>query len=158
MSTSVGKLSGVYIGTRKGAGKTAVESAELIADHGLRGDSHAGRDPRRQVSLFAVETLQQLAAESFPVTAENLSANLFIENLPLNQLKKGAQLRIGEVVIEIVEPRTPCRNITRIDNRLPKRLYGHCGQLARIIKGGLVKPGDEIEVIADERQPTLQFS
>lgn len=158
MSTLLGRLNGVYTGQKKGAGKSAVQSAELIADHGLRGDNHAGRDPRRQVSLFALETLQQLATEGFPVTAENLSANLFTENIPLNQLKKGAQLRIGEALIEIVEPRTPCRNITRIDNRLPKRLYGHCGQLARIIKGGLVKPGDEVEVIADERQPSLQFS
>lgn len=158
MSDSTGKLHSIHIGVKKGAGKPSVEAAELIADHGLRGDRHAGRHPRRHVSLFALETLRELVAEGFAVTADQLSTNLVTEHIRLNQLKVGAQLRIGATILEIVEARTPCRNITKIDNRLPKRLYGYCGQLARIVQGGLVKPGDEIEVIADDRQPDLQFS
>jgi MOSC domain-containing protein YiiM len=147
-----GKLISIYTGSRKGEGKTLVESAELIADHGLRGDNHAGRDPKRQVSLFAAEVLHELRSEGFSVSAEKLSANLFTESIGLNSLKPGTQLRIGETVIEVVEARKPCRNITRIDKRLPKRLYGHCGQLGRVIKGGIVRAGDEIEVIVDEKQ------
>jgi MOSC domain-containing protein YiiM len=148
----VGKLIGIYTGSRKGGGKALVESAELIANHGLRGDHHAGRDPNRQVSLFAGEILDELRSEGFGVSAENLSANLFTENIGINSLIPGTQLRIGETVIEIVEARKPCRNMTRIDNRLPKRLYGQCGQLGRIVKGGIVRSGDKVEVIADERQ------
>ena len=152
------KLTGVYVGKQKGEGKTEVAFAELIAGHGLRGDSHAGRDARRQVSLFAQETLDQLLAEGFTATASALSANLFTEHLKLDSLRPGAQLRIGEVLLEIVEARKPCRNITRIDNRLPKRLYGHCGQLARIIEGGTVRPGDAIEILQDENQLKLAFA
>lgn len=158
MSALVGKLSSIHIGVKKGAGKIAVDAGELVRDHGLRDDCHAGRHPRRQVSLFALETLHELIAEGFTVTADKLSANLFTEQLALNKLKPGAQLRIGSTLLEIVEARVPCRSITKIDNRLPKRLYGHCGQLARIIKGGIVKPGDKIEVIHDDRQPSLQFN
>lgn len=158
MSDSIGKLRSIHIGVKKGTGKTAVDAAELVADHGLRGDRHAGRHPRRQVSLFALETLHELIAEGFIVTADKLSANLFTEQLALNKLKPGAQLRIGSTLLEIVEARVPCRNITKLDHRLPKRLYGHCGQLARIISGGTVKPGDEIEVIPNDRQPSLQFN
>ncbi|MGH9851158.1 MAG: MOSC domain-containing protein, partial [Blastocatellia bacterium] len=66
-------------------------------------------------------------------------------------------LRIGDALVEIVEARKPCRVITRIDNRLPKRLYGQCGQLGRIVKGGTIRAGDEIEVISDERQLSLEF-
>jgi MOSC domain-containing protein YiiM len=148
----VGKLIGIYAGTRKGEGKVPVESAELVADHGLRGDNHAGRDPKRQVSLFAGEVLHELRSEGFSVSAEQLSANLLTENIKLNSLEPGTQIRIGETVIEVVEARKPCRNLTRIDNRLPKRLYGHCGQLGRIVKGGIVRAGDEIEVIVEEKQ------
>lgn len=137
------------MGSRKGEGKTPVESAELIAGHGMRGDSHAGRDPDRQVSLFAAETLRELQNEGFEVPAESLSANLFIENIDLNSLKPGARLRLGETVIEIVEARKPCRSITKIDNRLPKRLYSQCGQIGRIIKSGVVRVGEEVEVIYD---------
>ncbi|MFN0087568.1 MAG: MOSC domain-containing protein [Blastocatellia bacterium] len=153
----MGRLTSIHIGARKGDAKTAVNSAELVADYGLRGDSHAGHDPRRQVSLFAAETLAQLHAEGFSVAPEQLAANLFTEQIDLDALSPGARLRVGETTLEIVERRSPCRSITRIDNRLPKRLYGRCGQLARILVGGAVHPGDEVHVIPDERQLTLGF-
>lgn len=156
--TVTGKLTGVYVGKQKGAGKDETVCAELVAGHGLRGDSHAGRDARRQVSLFAQETLDQLLAEGFNVTPSNLSANLFTENIKLNSLKPGAQLRVGETLLEIVEARKPCRSITRIDGRLPKRLYGQCGQLARILESGSVHPGDAVEVINTDQQMNLQFA
>jgi MOSC domain-containing protein YiiM len=157
MQTEIGKLAGIYIGANKGAGKASVGAAEMIADHGLRGDSHAGRDVRRQISLFALERLRELQAEGFDVSAGQLSANLFTEHLQLDSLNPRTRLRIGEVEIEIVERRTPCRSITRIDPRLPKRLYGQCGQLARIIKGGVVRANDTIEIVADERQLGFQW-
>lgn len=142
-----GKLIGIYIGLKKGQGKTSVEEAGLIADHGLQGDSHAGRDRRRQLSLFSVETLRELHSEGFKVSAEEFSTNFLTENINLNSLKPGTRLCVGETVIEIVEARRPCRSITRINNRLPKRLHGQCGQLSRIIKGGTTRVGDEIEIL-----------
>ncbi len=157
MNAANGKLVGVYTGASKGEGKASVESAELIVDHGLRGDSHAGRDPDRQVSLFAAETLRELQREGFQVSAEQLSANLFTENLELNALKPGTTLRLGDCVIEIVEARKPCRAITKIDRRLPKRLYGECGQLGRIVKGGVARAGDEVEIVSDREQPQVSL-
>lgn len=153
----IGNVVGIYVGKQKGEGKTEVAFAEFVAGHGVRGDSHAGRDARRQVSLFAQETLNQLLAEGFPVTASALSANLFIEGLNLDSLRPGTQLRIGDVELELIEARKPCRNITRIDNRLPKRLFGQCGHLARIVKGGIVRSGDAIELVANETQMKLAF-
>ena len=147
MNTLIGKLAGIYVGSRKGEGKTPVESAELVAGHGLRGDSHAGRDSDRQVSLFAAETLREIQNEGFEVSAGSLSANLLTENIDLDSLKPGARLRIGDAVIEIVEARKPCRSITKIDNRLPKRLFGQCGQVGRIVKGGVARVGDDIEIM-----------
>ena len=147
MDALIGKLVGVYVGARKGEGKTPVESAELVAGHGLRGDSHAGRDPDRQVSLFAAETLREIQNEGFEASAGSLSANLFTENIDLDSLKPGARLRIGEAVIEIAEARRPCRSITKIDNRLPKRLFGQCGQVGRVIQSGVARVGDEVEIM-----------
>lgn len=147
MSARVGKIKGIYIGSRRGEGKSITESAELIPEHGLRGDSHAGRDPDRQISLFSSEVLIRMQAEGFKLSAEDLSTNFLTEDFPLDSFQPGTRLRIGETVIELVEARRPCRSITKIDNRLPKRLYGECGQMARIIKGGVVRIGDEIEMV-----------
>ena len=148
MAFSVGKLIGIYIGRKRGEGKFPVESAELIAGHGLVGDIHAGADPNRQVSLFAMETLHELQAEGFAISPEELSANLFTENVPLNSLKPGTHLQINETIIEIVEPRIPCRSITKVDNRLPKKLYGQTGSLGRVLKGGMVNCGNDIVIEA----------
>jgi MOSC domain-containing protein YiiM len=147
MICSIGKLIGIYIGRKKGEGKFPVESAEMVAGHGLAGDIHAGGDPDRQVSLFAMETLHELQSEGFEISPEKLSANLFTHNIPLNSLHPGAQLLINETIIEIVEPRIPCRNLTKVDNRLPKRLYGKTGSLGRVSKGGVVRCGDEIKLV-----------
>ena len=141
------KVLSVHSGDRKGSGKPAVLFGELVLDFGLRGDRHAGRDPVRQVSLFSEEVRLGLVAKGFAVPAEALSANILTLDLPLDALPTGTLLRLGEAELELTEKRVPCRSITRIDHHLPKLLMGCCGQLARVTKGGLVRPGDAIEVI-----------
>jgi MOSC domain-containing protein YiiM len=140
-------LSGIFVGAQKGAGKIESVSALLIAEHGLQGDAHAGGHPQRHVSLFAQEIVAAIQSEGFVVQPGELSANLFTENLALDTLPLGSQLRIGAAQLEIVEQRKPCRSITRIDHRLTKRLVGQCGQFARVIIGGAINVGDEIELL-----------
>ncbi|MBI3424268.1 MAG: hypothetical protein HY011_15155, partial [Acidobacteria bacterium] len=146
---SKAKLAGIYSGARR-ASKTALATADLIAGHGLAGDGHAGSHPQRHVSLFAWEVLQALQTEDFNVTPGELSANLFTEDLALDELLPGTQLRIGPVILEIVQVRKPCQSITRINNRLPKRLYGQCGQLASVLVGGTIQIGATIEIFYDK--------
>jgi MOSC domain-containing protein YiiM len=97
--------------------------------------------------MFAAETLREIQNEGFEVSAGNLSANLLTENIDLNSLKPGVRLRVGAAIIEIAETRKPCRSITKIDNRLPKRLFGQCGQVGRVVKSGVARVGDEIEIL-----------
>ena len=146
------RITGVFIGAQSGAAKTPVAFTSLIAEHGAQGDSHAGTHPLRHISLFAQEVLQAIQAESFTVEAGQLSANLLTENLSLDELPVGAQLRIGDALLEIVERRKPCRSITKIDHRLTKRLVNQCGQLARVLHGGVVTVGDAIELIPATQQ------
>jgi len=148
MISASGKLVGVYIGAEKGAGKMAVESAELVADYGIRGDSHAGSEDR-QISLFESEVLRELQAEGLAVSAEGISANLFTEGIALDSLEPGISLRVDEAIIEISEARKPCGSLTKLDKRLPKRLYERCGWLGRIIKSGTVRAGEEVEVLTE---------
>jgi len=148
--SSAGQVTGIYLAAERGAGKTACATAELVAGHGLQGDAHAGTHPHRHISLFAQEIVHALHPEGFPVTPGALSANLFISGLPLDTLPLGTQLRIGPVLLELSEQRKPCRSITRIDHRLPKRLFGQCGQFARVLVGGKVQVGDTVELL---RQP-----
>lgn len=137
----------LHLGEQKGGGKPGISTGELVADYGLRGDRHAGRDPQRQVSLFSEEVRRSLENEGYTVPPESLSANLLTLGLPLDELPPGTRLRIGEAELELTEQRLPCRSITRIDYHLPKLLAGQCGQLARVVRGGIVQPGDLIEIL-----------
>jgi MOSC domain-containing protein YiiM len=154
MTAPAGKLIGIYAGAKKGAGKRAIAHAELVAGYGLRGDAHAGLDEERQVSLFPAEILRELEAEGIPVSPEGLSANLITEGIALNTLSPGARLRVGEAVIEISEPRQPCGSLTKLDKRLPKRLYQRCGMLGRIITSGIVRAGETVEVLTRDERPS----
>ncbi len=147
MTSSNGKLLGIFIGSNKGESKAALETAELIPDHGLNGDHHAGLKPQRQVSLFAAETLYQISDAGIAISPEKLSTNLLTEGLPLESLAAGTRLKIGLTIIEITEARKPCGALTKIDKRLPKATYQHCGQFARVIEGGFIRTGDSIEIL-----------
>jgi MOSC domain-containing protein YiiM len=142
-----GKLISIFIGSQKGASKMPVASAELIPDHGIRGDHHAGTKPHRQVSLFASETLQEIQAAGIDVAAEELSANLLTAGLAIDTLAEGTKLKIGTALLEISEARKPCGSLTKIDKRLPKATYLRCGQFGRVITGGVIHAGDAIEVL-----------
>ncbi|MFZ4984925.1 MAG: MOSC domain-containing protein [Blastocatellia bacterium] len=141
------KVCSIHSGDQKGGGKPAILFGELVTDSGLRGDRHAGRDPLRQVSLFSEEVRRGLEQQGYVVPPESLSANIFTLDLPLDELPPGTLLRIGEAELELTEKRAPCRSITRIDYHLPKLLASRCGQLARVRRGGIVSPGDPIEVL-----------
>ena len=145
--SSAGNLTNIFTGAQKGARKNAIVSVELIADYGVQGDHHAGRKPERQVSLFAAETLREIAAAGIVISPEELSTNLLTEGIALDLLAVGTKLQIGAAVIEITEARKPCGALTKIDRRLPKATYQRCGQFARVIKGGIIYAGDKIEII-----------
>jgi len=148
MESSIGKIVGIYVGAKKGEGKAAVTSAELIIGHGVRDDSHAGQNPDRQISLFESEVLRELEIEGIAVPPEGLSTNLMTEGINLSLLGIGSWLQVGETIIELAEIRKPCGSLTKLDKRLPKRLYQRCGMLGRILKGGIVRSGDEVKVVS----------
>lgn len=148
----------IHTGDRKGGGKPSVLFGELVADFGLRGDRHAGRDPLRQVSLFAEEVRRNLEEQGYRVPADSLSANILTLDLKLDDLPLGTLLRLGEAEIELTEKRNPCRSITRIDYHLPRLLVGCCGQMARVIRGGLIRPSDPIEILTTANQSILDLA
>lgn len=120
--------------------------ARLIEDFGLEGDRHAGR-PLRQVSILNAETVNELANEGMPVEPGVLGENITIEGLPVMQLGDGERLRIGEAELEITGDRPACRELLDVDKRALKAMLGRTGKMARVIRGGTVRPGDPIELI-----------
>jgi MOSC domain-containing protein YiiM len=120
-----------------------------VADFGLEGDRHAGR-PERQVSILNAETVDELAQKGMPVAPGILGENITVEGVPVMQLTEGARLKIGEAELEITGDRPACREMMDVHVNALKEMVGRSGKMARVIRGGTVRPGDPIELIEDQ--------
>ena len=99
----------------------------------------------REVCLFDLETYDALRAEGMSVGPGTFGENLTTAGIAFDQLATGDTLRIGDAEIEITIVRAPCAHLTQIDPRLPEAIVGRSGWMARVISGGVVRPGDPVE-------------
>jgi len=143
------KVIAVNISTEKGVRKHTVPSCQLVIDHGIEGDAHAGKW-HRQVSLLAQESIDKIQAKLTDIQlqpgdfAENITTTgIAVMNLPI-----GTNLRVGnEAELEVTQIGKECHMSCEI-----RRLIGDCvmpreGIFAKVIREGKMKPGDKIEII-----------
>lgn len=126
-----------------------LESAELIADHGIKGDRKAGGNPERQLNLLPYEWLQELAPQGYRTAPGQFGEQLILQGLPLMELGPGDRLQLGpQAVIEITKPRTGCDRLERAQRGKP--VVGHLGplgMLAKVIQSGPISVGDPVTVL-----------
>jgi len=121
-----GIVRALNISTKKGVVKTPVKQAVFLVEEGMEGDAHSGPG-KRQVSLLAQESVDKMIQAT---GLTNLTEGIFAENIS----------QIGK------ECHSGCEIM---------KLVGHCimpkeGIFTRVLVGGIVKPGDRIEVLENE--------
>jgi MOSC domain-containing protein YiiM len=127
--------------------KLPLVEGRLVEEFGLEGDRHGGR-PLRQVSILNVETVDELADKGMPVSPGVLGENITVEGVPVMQLADGARLRIGEQAeVEITGDRPACKELLQVHRDALKEMVGRTGKMARVVRGGTVRPGDAVEVV-----------
>lgn len=116
-------------------------------DFGLQGDIHGGPGDK-QVVLFGIEGMEKLKkASKKGLCFERFSPTLVTEGVELFVFPVGTHLKIRDAGLEIsrigkrcypdcdlVQAKTPCI--------MPKEVV-----FARVIKEGLIRVGDEIQVV-----------
>lgn len=117
-----------------------LREARLLADFGFEGCAHAKSGSGRQVLLVDRETL-----EAMGLTPGTLRENITTHGLNVSSLQIGQQLRIGNARLEVTMVCTPCNQMERIRPGLRKELWGRRGMLCRVLRGGIIRPGDSIE-------------
>lgn len=125
-----------------------VPEARALLDWGLEGCAHARRGSKRQVLLMDSETLEEMA-----LLPGQVRENVVTQGLNLRALEKGQRLRLGEALLELTVPCSPCSLIESLRPGLEEKLRGKRGMLFRVIEGGLIRPGDSIEVCSGGLQP-----
>jgi len=141
----------VCVSDKKGTVKASVPEIYVKANHGIVGDAHAG-EGHRQISLLAVESADKLRDKLPELSAGAFAENILTSGVCLHELPVGTALHIGNAVLEITQIGKACHN----DGCVIKQKTGDCvmpreGAFARIITGGVIKPGDLIEVVKGKK-------
>jgi molybdenum cofactor synthesis domain-containing protein len=140
----------VNIGEKKGEIKKPVDKIELIEDFGVKGDCHAQKGINKQVSLLSWERMNEeffCLKDKVDIKPGIFAENITTERIDLRKLKIGDKLKINEVVIEISEIGKKCHLYCEIYKKVGKCIMPKEGIFGRVLKGGIIKKGDMIEVI-----------
>ena len=138
---------GINISEKKGVPKRTMESGEFVENYGLKGDAHAG-NWHRQVSLLAQESIDKMTALGIKgLCTGKFAENITTKGIELHNLAIGTKLKIADVILEISQIGKECHQKCAIYHLVGDCIMPKEGIFARVIKGGIIKKGDKIEVL-----------
>ena len=128
-----------------------------VSEQGLDGDLqrnlkfHGG--PDRAVCLYSRELIERLQDEGHPIDSGATGENLTLSGLDWDQVRPGVRLTIGpEVQLEVTSYTTPCSHNGRWFrdedfSRIAQKLNpGWSRVYAKVLRGGIVRPGDVVTI------------
>ncbi|MET1116656.1 MAG: MOSC domain-containing protein [Comamonas sp.] len=137
----LGSLESLHIRVGKEAAPRPVATAQAIAGFGLVGDRHASPRSPRQLLLAGSEAYQR-----WGLPALALRENLLVD-FSTAQLSSGDLVRVGnEVILWMTFLCEPCSLLERRCPGTLKTIGAHRGMLARVVRAGTLRPGDEVAV------------
>lgn len=142
----------INISEKKGEIKKPIESAVFIEDFGMQGDAHGGKG-KRQVSLLAQESIDKMKATTGErgkgLCEGKFAENITTQGLELFTLPIGTKLKIGETIQEVSQIGKECHSGCAIMNQVGQCIMPKEGIFTMVIKGGVVKSGDIIEILSE---------
>jgi MOSC domain-containing protein YiiM len=125
-----------------------VQAVDALAGHGLGGDCHASVLSPRQVLIASRPSYQALG---LPPMA--LRENVLVD-FPIDGIVSGSRLRFSSGAEMVAMCRCePCGRLDRHQRGLQSRIGAERGLLARVIDGGVLRPGDGVRVTEGSASP-----
>lgn len=145
-----GRIVSINISDRKGVRKRPVEEAVIREGYGIESDAHASEEWHRQISLLAIESIKRMQGMGLKVGPGDFAENITTEGIDLLSLPIGSRIRIGEdIELEVSQIGKTCHSRCAIYQQAGDCVMPREGIFVRVIKGGIVKRGDRIEVVRD---------
>jgi MOSC domain-containing protein YiiM len=142
-----GWIVAVSISEERGTKKRNVPSAELRLEHGIVGDAHAGPG-KRQVSLLGIESVRKMQGRGIEVGPGDFAENVTTEGIEVFSLPIGTRLRLGGSALgEVTQIGKTCHDRCEIFQTVGDCVMPREGIFIRVLEGGEIRPGDEIEVL-----------
>lgn len=141
------KVLSINISDKKGIIKTPIQEGIFIEEYGLKDDAHAGKW-HRQVSLLAKESIDKMIEMGIEdLTAGKFAENITTEGIVLHELPVGTKLKIGETIQEVTQIGKECHKGCAIKNQVGTCIMPTEGIFTRVLKEGIVRRGDSIEIM-----------
>lgn len=141
----MGIIKAICISEKKGTLKMPVQEAELIPDHGIKNDAHAG-NWHRQISLLSDEKIQAFKEKVPGIRYGAFGENLVTEGYDLRNIPVGTKFRIGnDIIIQMTQIGKNCHTKCAISKQTGECIMPREGVFARVLKGGVIHTGDSIE-------------
>lgn len=142
-----GTIYSISISPERGLLKKEVPEATCIEGFGIENDGHAG-DWGRQVTCLSLGSVRESNIKNnLNMGPGDFAENILIDGLDLTGLLPGSHLRLGlDTILEVTQ-------IGKEDHpSVVTRTFGvsllpYEGLFCRIIKGGIIKKGDQVEII-----------
>jgi MOSC domain-containing protein YiiM len=151
-----GRLVGIYTASEAAKPLEANTSIRAIEGVGLEGDRYAAAigtysdrpGPHRQVTFVEREVVAAVNDEAGVELGEHESRrNLVTEGVPLHHLI-GRSFRVGDVVFRGIKSCPPCVHLERLTRPgVRSALENRGGLRAEIVRGGVLRVGDEITAV-----------
>lgn len=140
----MGRVVAICISEKKGTQKKQVPEAALREGWGIEGDAHAG-NWHRQVSLLAAEKVREFRDRGAKVDDGAFGENLVVEGYDLRNIPVGTRFEVGEAVLELTQIGKECHSHCAIYHAMGDCIMPREGVFAKVVKGGQVRPGDEVK-------------
>ncbi len=140
-----GIIKAVCTSPRKGTMKTNVDTVELVVNHGLKDDAHAG-NWHRQVSLLSYDKVENFQATrpDFEIPHGAFGENILVSGLDFAQMPIGTVFKCGDVVMRLTQIGKECHDRCEIFARMGDCIMPREGVFAVVERGGTISVGDTI--------------
>jgi MOSC domain-containing protein YiiM len=142
------KVIAVCTSEKKGTTKTPVPEITVQENYGVAGDAHADCTTHRQVSLLAEESIDKMRGKGLELNYGDFAENITTKGIDLLSLPIGTRLNVGkEVILEMTQIGKECHADCAIRQQIGDCIMPREGIFAKVIRGGKVKAGDNIEAV-----------
>lgn len=146
--------------------KTPQSQGVQLDEEGLAGDDQVNRKhhggPEKAMLL--------MPASNYALFGVNahwgfLGENLTLEGIDESQIHLGDQLELNEVLLEVTQPRSPCRTLGDLSETLGfkgvdfVKTYAQSGRVGfyvRVLQKGKIQPGEKFVVHSPQAGPSIQ--
>ena len=157
------KIISVNTSCKKGERKTPQRYINLEPG-GITGDAHFGSENLREVSILDWSSVVKLMSKNpegalkIKISPGDFAENITTDKLEIKSISPGDTLAIytkdsggdNKVILKITAIGKKCHNSCPIKDAMGECAMPREGVFASVVKGGMIKPGDEIELIKNE--------